>query len=309
MTDTTNAIRKIHKMMGEIEVSLLINRTINEDELSEMGYSVTKIKYYEFEISKDGLAFPVWTKEGRYYTSGGFYFGPQRTYFYNMCYLPSSINELIKQGFNPSYERSRELQELSDLIVGRINETIRIVEGTREWTLGNMLRRMGYFVAYDGSSVCNFVKDGIVYSAVMVGTVHWKVNDSFSIYIADGVPSKKCSLSVIKDFIEGIMGNVTKCGRRITEKDLLSEYKRFRVRTYEGKTLKTIKWFDDFESAKKYAYDYAVELAEKVEPNYRRWAHNPQLDWSDRNDYLALYIWYMHDSGYPHAVFVQGEHE
>lgn len=309
MTDTTNAIRKIHKMMGEIEVSLLINRTINEDELSEMGYSVTKIKYYEFEISKDGLAFPVWTKEGRYYTSGGFYFGPQRTYFYNMCYLPSSINELIKQGFNPSYERSRELQELSDLIVGRINETIRIVEGTREWTLGNMLRRMGYFVAYDGSSVCNFVKDGIVYSAVMVGTVHWKVNDSFSIYIADGVPSKKCSLSVIKDFIEGIMGNVTKCGRRITEKDLLSEYKRFRVRTYEGKTLKTIKWFDDFESAKKYAYDYAVELAEKVEPNYRRWAHNPPLDWSDRNDYLALYIWYMHDSGYPHAVFVQGEHE
>lgn len=309
MTDATNAIRKIHKMMGEIEVSLSINRSINEDELSEMGYSVTKIKYDEFEISKDGLAFPVWTKEGRYYTSGGFYFGPQRTYFYNMCYLPSSINELIKLGFNPSYERSRELQELSDLIVGRINETIRIVESTREWTLGNTLRRMGYFVAYDGSSVCNFVKDGIVYSAVMTGVVHWKVSDSFNVYVADGVPSKKCSLSTIKNYIEGIMGNVTKLGRRMTEKDLISEYKRFRVRTYADRTLKTIKWFDDFESARKYAYDYAVELARKVEPRYRRWAHNPPLDWSDRNDYLALYIWYMHDSGCPHAVFVQGEHE
>lgn len=294
--------------MGEIEVSLLINRTINEDELSEMGYSVTKINYDDFEISRDGLAFPVWTKEGRYYTSNGFYFGRQHT-FCMMCYLPKFIGDIVAQGFNPAYERSRELQELSDLIVGRINETIRIVEGTREWTLGNMLRRMGYFVAYDGSSVCNFVKDGIVYSAVMVGNAHWKVNDSFSIYVADGVPSKKCSLSVIKNFIEGIMGNVTKCGRRITEKDLLSEYKRFRVRTYEDKTLKTIKWFDDFESAKKYAYDYAVRLAEKVEPNYRRWAHNPPLDWSDRNDYLALYIWYMHDSGYPHAVFVQGEYD
>lgn len=309
MTDTTNAIRKIHKMMGEIEVSLSINRSINEDELSEMGYSVTKINYNEFEMSKDGLAFPVWTKEGRYYTSGGFYFGPQRTYFYNMYYLPSSINELIKQGFNPSYERSRELQDLRDLIVRRINETIRLVTATREWTLGDTLRYRGYFVAYDGNSVCNFVKDGIVYSAYTTGGREWKVTDAFNIYVADGVPSKKCSLSEIEEYIEGVVGNVTKLGRRMTEKDLISEYKRFRVRTYADRTLKTIKWFENFESARKYAYDYAVELARNVEPRYRRWSYNPPLDWSDRNDYLALYIWYMYDNGSPHAVFVQGEYE
>ena len=308
MTDVINAMRKIHKMMGEIEVSLLINRCINEDELSEMGYSVTKLRYDEFEISKDGLAFPVWTKEGRYYTSGGFYFGRQHT-FCMMCYLPKFIGDIIKQGFNPSYERSEELQDLRDLIVSRINETIRIVADTREWTLGGTLRRRGYFVAYDGSSVCNFVKDGIVYSAWMTESRQWKTSDSFAIYVADGVPSKKYSLFEIKDHIEGVVGNVTKLGRRMTEKDLISEYKRFRVRTYEDRTLNTIKWFDDFESARKYAYDYAVELARNVEPRYRRWAHNPPLDWSDRNDYLALYIWYMYDNGSPHAVFVQGEHE
>lgn len=308
MTDITNAIRKIHKMMGEIEVSLLINRCINKDELSEMGYSVTKLRYDEFEISKDGLAFPVWTKEGKYYTSGGFYFGREHT-FCMMCYLPKFIGDIVAQGFNPSYERSRELQVLSDLIVNRINETIRIVADTREWTLGGTLRSRGYFVDYDGSSVCNFVKDGIVYSAYATGYRQWKVSDAFNIYVADGVPSKKCSLSNIENFIEGIMGNVTKLGRRMTEKDLLSEYKRFRVRTYWDKTLKTIKWFDDFESARKYAYDYAVELAKKVEPRYRQWAYNPPLDWSERNDYLALYIWYMYDNGSPHAVFVQGEHE
>lgn len=308
MTDATNAMRKIHKMMGEIEVSLLINRDINEDELSEMGYSVTKTDYDSFEISKDGLAFPVWRKEGRYYTSNGFYFGWQRT-FCMMCYLPEFIEDIIAQGFSPAYERSRELQELSDLIVDRINETIRIVTATREWTLGGTLRRMGYFVAYDGNSVCNFVKDGIVYNAYTTGSREWKTSDFFSIYVADGVPSERRSFSEIKDFIEGVVGNVTKLGRRMTEKDLISEYKRFRVRTYENKTLKTIKWFNDFESARKYAYDHAVELARNVDPRYQRWAYNPPLDWSDRNDYLALYVWYMYDNGSPHAVFVQGEYD
>lgn len=303
-----NAIRKIMKMWGEIEVSLSLNKgCINDDEMKTLGYTVSKQGYFGMSLIKDELKFPIYyLSDSRYHLSNGFYFGNENK-FCAFSYIDNMIADIVAQGFNPDYKRSKELQDISDLIVGKINETKNIVLDSRCFLLGNTLRRQGYFVSYDGYSVCSFTKDGINYSAEAAGNRVWRLRDTFSVYIADGIISDGFSMSVISDYPESVLGNITKLGRRLTEMDLLSEYTKFRVRTFSDKTLTTIKWFDDFETAKKYAYDYAVNLAEKVDPRCREWAHNPPLDWSKRDDYLACYVWYLYNGNYPRLVFVQGE--
>lgn len=303
-----DAIRKIEKMKGEIEISLLVNNgSINEKELNDMGYEVAKGSFFDKQIIKDGLKFPVhYLSDSRYHLSNGFYFGKTNT-FCGFNYIPNFIGQIIAQGFNPDYVRNKEMQDLATSIVGKIEETKRIVTNGNSYLLGNRVRYKGYFVSYDGYSICNFSKDGVAYSAECVGNGKWKLRDTYQVYVTDGVLSPIFSMTDISDSPEWVLGNITKLGRRLTEMDLLSGYTRFRVRTYSDKTLATIKWFDDFESARKYAYDYAVKLAKEVEPRYQRWAHNPPIDWSKRNDYLACYVWYMYNEDYPHLVFVQGE--
>lgn len=313
-TDVKDAIREIWRMNGEISVSLILNGCADDKELSELGYTISSGCYGEKKLEKKGLIFPIWyLSDSRWHLSNGFYFGKNKERkFCAYCDIPKKIGEIVAQGFVPEYKRSEETQKLSDFILSKIKETDAIVSDARSSLLGGALRYRGYFVSYDGYSVCSFTKDGIMYHADAVGSGRWRLTNGFNVYVANGKPSDGFSIGKGKlgtDYIEGVVGNLTELGRRLTEKDLLPTYKRFRVRTYGEKELKTIKWFDDFESAKKYAYDYAVEQAKKVEPRYRRWAHNPPLDWSERNDYLALYVWYKHDNGSPYAVFVQGEHE
>lgn len=305
---TEDAIRKIMKMRGEISVSLLLNNgRINDDEIAAMGYAISKMDYFGTAIKKRGITFPVYyLSDSRYHLSNGFYFGTANK-FCSFNHIPDFIAEIVAQGFNPDYSRDKELQNIADFIVGKINETKNIVSNNRCYLLGSPLRHQGYFVSYDGYSVCSFTKDGINYSAEATGNGIWRLRDTFSAYISDGITSDGFSMSVISDYPESVLGNITKLGRRLTEMDLLSEYTKFRVRTFSDKTLTTIKWFDDFESAKKYAYNYAVNMAEKVDPRRREWAHNPPLDWSKRDDYLACYVWYLYKGNYPCLVFVQGE--
>lgn len=313
MINKDDAIKKIWRLAGDIKTSLALNNgSLNREELLSMGYSISKGCYGSEEISKEGLVFPIYYLcDCRYHLSNGFYFdkGVART-FCSFSNIPIFIDSIILlEKFNPKYERNEELQQLADGIYNEIMDTKTLVSKFNSWLLGNPLRYKGYFVDYDGYSVCTFTKNGIIYHATMIGNGKWKVDDNFSVYLANGIVSDNFGIEMLEKYPEFILGYVAKLGKRLTEMDLLPAYTKFRVRTYGDKTLETIKWFDDFESAKKYAYEYAVKQASKVEPRYRQWAHNPPLDWSKRNDYLACYVWYMHSENYPYLVFVQGEND
>ena len=158
-------------------------------------------------------------------------------------------------------------------------------------------------------SVCNFSKGSVVYSAHCDGK--WSLTDNYSLYLADGVRSAEFTLynnnRTNFNLAEVVLGGKTDFGRRLTEKDLLPTYKKFRVRTYENKYLDTAKWFDNFEDAKKYAYDLAVEKAKSVSGSNRNYAITNPRDEGEDYDMLACYCWYSYRGARHHLVFVQGE--
>ena len=88
--------------------------------------------------------------------------------------------------------------------------------------------------------------------------------------------------------------------------DKLHTYSRFRVRTYNGDELATAKWFDNFEEAKKFAYELACEKASNVRPYNRQWTVTDPKDRGTEFDLLACFIWYEYRNSRC-LVFVQGE--
>ena len=71
--------------------------------------------------------------------------------------------------------------------------------------------------------------------------------------------------------------------------------------------LNSAKWFDNFEDAKKFAYDLAVEKAKSVEGSNRCYAITNPRDRGEDYDMLACYCWYSYRGSANHLVFVQGE--
>lgn len=311
--ERSNAIRAIAKLMGDINATIITNGIKNDpkEKLVEMGYEpVPCSSYGSNRYKKDGLTFCVEFYNSNYtYAMGwGFYYGVEK--YCHLNQINEHIDEVIARGFKPNYTRSTETTALLEDIKAKVAETKRLVDNNRCGLLGGILRSRGYFISYDGYSVCNFSKDGIIYSAHC--DRGWTLDDSYEVYLANGKMSSTFSLYGGKrtdgnNLFEVIVGNITKLGRRETEKDLLPTYKKFKVRTYESKYLETIATFDDFEEAKKFAYDTAVEKAKSITDHCRQWAITNPKDRGDDYDMLACFVWYSYNGSTRHLVFVQGE--
>ena len=302
----TNAMREIALMLGEINNAIILNgnRNCPYEVIESMGY---KRNGNVFE--KKGIRFCVnmYNSNYEWYVSWGFYFGVDS--YCHITDIEKRIDEIIARGFKTDYVRPIETELVVEKIKNEIEETRKLVDGRGLGEMGGFLRSRGYFVSYDGFSVCNFSKGSIVYSAHCDGK--WKLSDKYSLYLADGILSAEFALSsnnkINLNLAEVILGGKTDFGRRQTEKDLLPTYKKFRVRTYESKYLDTAKWFDNFEDAKKYAYDLAVEKAKSVEGSNRCYAITNPRDEGEDYDMLACYCWYSYHGARHHLVFVQGE--
>lgn len=302
----TNAMREIALMLGEINNAIILNgnRNCPYEVIESMGY---KRNGNVFE--KKGIRFCVnmYNSNYEWYVSWGFYFGVDS--YCHITNIEQKIDEVIARGFKTDYVRPVKTELVIEKIKKEIEETRKLVNGRGLGEMGGFLRSRGYFVSYDGFSVCNFSKGSIVYSAHCEGK--WKLSDKYSLYLADGILSADFALAnnnkISLNLAEVILGGKTDFGRRLTEKDLLPTYKKFRVRTYENKYLDTAKWFDNFEDAKKYAYDLAVEKAKSVEGSNRCYAITNPRDEGEDYDMLACYCWYSYHGARHHLVFVQGE--
>ena len=302
----TNAMREIALMLGEINNAIILNgkRNCPYEVLESMGY---KRNGNIFE--KKGIRFSIGQYNSNYewYVSWGFYFGVD--YFCHLSNIEDRIDEVIARGFKTDYVRPVETELVIEKIKNEIEETRKLVNGRGLGEIGGFLRSKGYFVSYDGFSVCNFSKGSIVYSAHCDG--RWVLTDNYSLYLDEGVRSAEFTLYNTHrtnfKLAEVVLGGKTSFGRRQTEKDLLPTYKKFRVRTYANKYLDTAKWFDNFEDAKKFAYDLAVEKAKSVEGSNRCYAITNPRDRGEDYDMLACYCWYSYRGSANHLVFVQGE--
>lgn len=302
----TNAMREIALMLGEINNAIILNgnRNCPYEVIESMGY---KRNGNVFE--KKGIRFCVnmYNSNYEWYVSWGFYFGVDS--YCHITNIEQKIDEVIARGFKTDYVRPVKTELVIEKIKKEIEETRKLVNGRGLGEIGGFLRNRGYFVSYDGFSVCNFSKGSIIYSAHCDGK--WSLTDNYSLYLADGVLSAEFTLynnnRTNFNLAEVVLGGKTDFGRRLTEKDLLPTYKKFRVRTYESKYLDTAKWFDNFEDAKKYAYDLAVEKAKSVEGSNRCYAITNPRDEGEDYDMLACYCWYSYHGARHHLVFVQGE--
>lgn len=302
----TNAMREIALMLGEINNAIILNgnRNCPYEVIESMGY---KRNGNVFE--KKGIRFCVnmYNSNYEWYVSWGFYFGVDS--YCHITNIEQKIDEVIARGFKTDYVRPIGTELVIEKIKKEIEETRKLVNGRGLGEIGGFLRNRGYFVSYDGFSVCNFSKGSIIYSAHCDGK--WSLTDNYSLYLADGVLSAEFTLynnnRTNFNLAEVVLGGKTDFGRRLTEKDLLPTYKKFRVRTYESKYLDTAKWFDNFEDAKKFAYDLAVEKAKSVEGSNRCYAITNPRDEGEDYDMLACYCWYSYHGARHHLVFVQGE--
>ena len=302
----TNAMREIALMLGEINNAIILNgkRNCPYEVIESMGY---KRNGNVFE--KKGIRFCVnmYNSNYEWYVSWGFYFGVDS--YCHITNIEQKIDEVIARGFKTDYVRPVGTELIIEKIKKEIEETRKLVNGRGLGEMGGFLRNRGYFVSYDGFSVCNFSKGSIIYSAHCDGK--WSLTDNYSLYLADGVRSAEFTLynnnRTNFNLAEVVLGGKTDFGRRLTEKDLLPTYKKFRVRTYESKYLDTAQWFDNFEDAKKYAYDLAVEKAKSVEGSNRCYAITNPRDEGEDYDMLACYCWYSYHGARHHLVFVQGE--
>ena len=302
----TNAMREIALMLGEINNAIILNgkRNCPYEVIESMGY---KRNGNVFE--KKGIRFCVnmYNSNYEWYVSWGFYFGVDS--YCHITNIEQKIDEVIARGFKTDYVRPVGTELIIEKIKKEIEETRKLVNGRGLGEMGGFLRNRGYFVSYDGFSVCNFSKGSIIYSAHCDGK--WSLTDNYSLYLADGVRSAEFTLynnnRTNFNLAEVVLGGKTDFGRRLTEKDLLPTYKKFRVRTYENKYLETAKWFDNFEDAKNFAYDLAVEKAKSVEGSNRCYAITNPRDEGEDYDMLACYCWYSYHGARNHLVFVQGE--
>jgi len=268
-------------------------------------------------LDRDGV-----TISAHYYSSGCWSIDCAFTYknkYYRVFDIDKRIDELIADGFTApaDFKRSEETIANIERIKNLIAEAKRLVDGRRCGELGDMLRSNGYFVEYDGSSCCTFSKDCLNFNAhYNYDKREWEVewcnaflsNGELTRFrISVGRSSGDGYLKVDESY-EGIFGD-SKIGHRLTEKDRVSEYKSFRVRSYGSRELTTLKLFKSFDDANKYAYETAKAYAEGVTDDRRRYAHRIPIDISDKYDYLAAYLWYRYDEGSSHFVFVQGEDE
>ena len=235
--------------------------------------------------------------------------------YYRVFDLDKRIGELEADGFSApaDFKRTEKMEQNIKTIKGIIDEAKSIVNGRRCGEIGGSLRSYGFFVGYDGFSCCDFSKGCVSFSAhYNYDKSEWVVEWA-NIFLADGSLSHfRVSTGLdngyldIENDYEAILADC-ELGKRVTEKDLVDTYTTFRVRSYRPRELSTLEYFDNFEDAKKYAFETAKKYAEGVVDDRRRYAYRNPVDISDKHDYLAAYMWYKYDRGSEHFIFVQGE--
>lgn len=313
--NTESAKLSIAKMIGEVRMALLTtgNKSIPEKELSELGYEVIRDGYWRTYAYKNGIGVGIdfYNSNYTYNVNHGVFYGNEDVKKYcHFAGIDEQIDDILACGFVPDYTRSQQMQAFADEIKSRIEETDRFVTTRGLGEIGAFLRSRGYLISYDGSSWCTFSKDGVLYNA-SCDNKKWKLTDRFQLFVNDDVLSAEFSIwdtSRIDGlrYLELYIGTTSSLGKELTEMDKLHTYSKFRVRTYNGDELATAEWFDDFEKAKKFAYELACEKARNVRPYNREWAITNPRDRGKEFDMLACFIWYE----YRHSrclVFVQGE--
>lgn len=302
------------KMIGEVRMALLAagNKSLPVKELAEIGYKVVRDGYWSIYAYKNGIGVGIdfYSSNYTYNVNHGIFYGNEDVKKYcHFARIDEQIDDILACGFVPDYTRSLQMQMFADGIKSRIEETDRFVTTRGLGEIGAFLRSRGYSVSYDGFSWCTFSKDGILYNASY--DKGWKLTDRFKLYVGDDILSAEFSIRD-KDrtdglrYIELYVGTTSSLGRELTEMDKLHTYSRFRVRTYNGDELATAKWFDDFEEAKKFAYELACEKARNVRPYNKQWTVTDPKDRGTEFDLLACFIWYEYRNNRC-LVFVQGE--
>ena len=314
MNTKESAKLSITKMIGEVRMALLStgNKSIPEKELTEMGYEIVRDGYWKTYAFKNsiGVSIDFYNSNYTYNVNHYIIYGSEK--LTNCCHftrLDEKINDILACGFVPDYTRSSQMQTFADNIKSKIDETSKLVSTRGLGEIGAFLRSRGYLISYDGSSWCTFSKDGILYNASC--DKKWTLTDRFKLFVSDDILSAEFSIWD-KDRIDGLkylelyVGTTVSLGKELTEMDKLHTYSRFRVRTYNGDELATAEWFDNFEEAKKFAYELACEKARNVKPYNKEWAVTNPKDRGKEFDMLACFIWYEYRSR-KCLVFVQGE--
>ena len=314
MNTKEKAKLSIARMIGEVRMAFLAagNKSVPEKELAEMGYKVIRDGYWKTYAYKNriGVGIDFYNSNHTYNVNHGVYYGDKDVKNYcHFARIDEQIDDILACGFVPDYTRSLQMQAFADDLKTKIEETRRLVSTRSIGEIGGFLRSHGYFVTYNGFSWCTFSKDGIQDNANC--NKRWELNDRYRLYINDDVLSGEFSIFDADrtdglKYLELYIGDKCSLGRELTEMDKLNRYSRFRVRTYASRELDTVKWFDDFEKAKRFAYEIACENARHVSPCNREWAITDPKDRGKEFDMLACFVWYE----YKHSkclVFVQGE--
>lgn len=298
--------RLIRSMIGEI---ISLGNPGNAMPFIDRGYSVSMGEYGSYKVSKYGIAFTVYIDcNYKPYPSGIAYY-KDKIYNINKKIGVSALADDMGDDI-PEYKRTDEFSALIDTIKTKVDEVSGWFKSCQRLSLlGAFLQRKGCFVSYDGYSSCSFEKDGICYGAHNDYPNGWILEDRICVYKEDGTLSEWLNFADIDKVAEKCLYGMTKIGRRLTEKDRINRYTRFRVRTYASKTIKTIKWFDNFEDAKKYAYELAKEKYDNLPGDLKRYGYANPKDVSDELDLLCGYLWYKAGEGSEHYVYVCGEEE
>ena len=291
--------RSINSMIGELSS---IGYQYNHKAYIDKGYKVVSDKYREIKVEKNEMTFSICSYDsGQCDVDYSVYVDGK---YYNLNYMDKFLNECGH--LLPEYERPGEMQAVIDTIKTRVEESKGYIKNApRIGEIGGFMRARGCYVEYDGFSVCTFEKDGICYNATY--NDKWTLNDRISIYDLNGHLSRPFRYSTLDENAERYLTGISGLGRRLTEKDRIKDYKEFRVRTFGGKEIKTLKWFKTFEDANEYAKNTAKELYSKLPEDLKRYGYPSLRDVSDKYDLCAGYMWYNAGRGAERIVYVCGE--
>ena len=313
MENKIKAIQYIASLWGEIATTAVEHKMSKEfyDALAGKGYIVYKPTPYSMDVYaiKGGLKFIV-SSYVSYGLMGFNNLNENDNWHYDMSSIYRTIDHLLSFGFKCEYERSNEMSALIAQLRKEYNETASLVNGRGLGEIGDFLRSKGYFVGYNGFSVCNFSKGHIIYSATTT-CGKWELRKRIELFRKGDATTKSINIDSKDDSahtldnLEIMLGTNTELGYRVTEKDRLSRYNRFKVGIETPRTYEPLRVFNNFDDAKKYAYDKAVELAKNVSGSNRQWARTNPTDKSDTYDKLAHYVFYSYQ-GYEHAVEIEG---
>lgn len=299
MEEIVSKIRGINAIMGELNN---IGYSYKNSDYTSRGFRVESSEYRKCKVSKYGLTFSI------YGYDNSFSLGQTIEYDGKSYNVPQRLGELAEAtGSNlPHYERSEELKNVISFINEEISELEPLVK-RQSWIycIGDTLRNRGCFVEYNGSSVCNFERNGIIYTATNYDR-QWKLNDYIQVYHPNGTYTNRFNRKRIDEIAELHLIGIDNIGKRPTEKSNINKYKQFRVRTFDNKYLDTLKYFDNFDDANAYAKEVAKQKAENVARDLQMYAYKEPKDVSDEMDLLAGYMWYNYQNS-KKIVYVMGE--